>query len=376
LVADSSGDRLEETISFASLWSDMNDVFRIGDRYRDKGSPNVPADEFLRPIRGSLDAGIKNTGGIRDLSSDVADHPAALVLVSNDDGVSQHADPWQDLLATSLGRIDYWGDAKRGNPYDESAQNRKIKRAFDAAAKGNREEVPPVLVFRKPEPGVVTFCGLCVPDYFEVKQYTDDEGNRIPNYRFHFTVLNTATVAPTWLHDRVRSNSDERAPEVWREWVRTGEAKQWPTGEVVSDASGTRQRGGTIRQYEREEVTVSDQFRSEVLARYDHRCAMTSVAESSLLDLAHVVPRSEAPESAEDPENALVLNPLHHRAFDADLFTLDAERRIRANPSFDPGHPFLRETVVERQGEAVSMPEGADLGEEYLATRNAELGWL
>lgn len=372
----------------------MNDVFRIGERYRDKGSPNVPADEFLRPIRGSLDAGIKNTGGIRSLRSDVTDHPAALVLVSNDDGVSQHADPWQDLLATSMGRIDYWGDAKRGNPYDESVQNRKIKRAFDAAAKGNREEVPPVLVFRKPEPGVVTFCGLCVPDYFEVKQYTDDEENRIPNYRFHFTVLNTATVAPTWLHDRVRSNSDERAPEVWREWVRTGEVKKWPTGEVVTDASDghrggwtglrdgsrerdeTRRRGGTVRRYEREEVAVSDRFRREVLDSYGNQCAVTEIGEAALLDLAHVVPRSEAPESAEDPENALVLNPLHHRAFDADLFTLDAERRIRASPSFDPGHPFLRETVVERQGETVSVPEGARLGEEYLATRNSELGWL
>jgi len=366
----------------------VNEVFRIGERYRDKGSPNVPADEFLRPIRGSLDAGIKNTGGIRSLRSDVTDHPAALVLVSNDDGVSQHADPWQDLLATSLGRIDYWGDAKRGNPYDESAQNRKLKRAFDAAAKGNREEVPPVLVFRKPEPGVVAFCGLCVPDYFEVKRYTDGEGNRIPNYRFHFTILNTATVAPTWLHDRVRSNSDERAPAVWREWVRTGEVKQWPTGEVVSDASGTHRRDrtrprddiggrdGTVRRYEREEVAVSDRFRREVLDRYGNECVVTGIDEPPLLDLAHVVPRSEAPESAEDPENALVLNPLHHRAFDADLFTLDSERRIRASPSFDPGHRFLRETIVERQGEAVSVPESADLGEEYLAARNAELGWL
>ncbi|UPW02248.1 HNH endonuclease [Halorussus gelatinilyticus] len=354
----------------------MNDVFRIGEEYRDKGSPNVPDDEFLRPIRGSLDAGIKNTGGIRDLSSDVTDQPAALVVVSNDDGVSQHADPWRDLLATSLGRIDYWGDAKRGNPYDESPQNRKVKRAFDAAAKGNREEVPPVLVFRKPRPGVVEFCGLCVPDYFEVKQYTDGEGNRIPNYRFHFTVLNADTVAPTWLHDRVRSNSDERAPEVWREWVRTGDVKQWPTGEVVSDADGASQRDGTYRRYEREEVAVSARFRSEVLDRYGNRCVVTGIDEASLLDLAHVLPRSEAPESAEDPRNALVLNPLHHRAFDADLFTLDSERRVRVSPSFDPGHPFLRETVVERQGEAVSVPDGAGLGDEYLEARNAELGWL
>ncbi|MFC7081514.1 HNH endonuclease [Halorussus caseinilyticus] len=348
----------------------MKDLFRIGVEYRDKGSAKHPEDQFLNWIRGSLDTGIKNTGGIRELSSDVADDPAAIVLVSNDDGVSQHADPWRDALSTSRGRIDYWGDAKHGNPYDESHRNGKIKRAFDHAARGNRERVPPVLVFRKPRPGIVEFCGLCVPDYFEVKNYRDDDGNRIPNYLFHFTVLNADAVAPTWLHDRVRTNSDERAPSVWRDWVRTGEVRQWPTGEVVSDTGGTRRRD------ERERVTVSARFRSEVLDRYDHRCAMTDVREASLLDLAHVVPRSDSPESAEDPENALVLNALHHRAFDADLFTLDAERRIRVSPEFDPGHPFLRESVAERRGDRVSLPETARIGAEYLEERNAELGWL
>ncbi|WP_276299965.1 HNH endonuclease [Halorussus lipolyticus] len=354
----------------------MDGVFRIGEEYRDKGSPNHPKDQFLRWIRGSLDTGIKNTGGIRDLSSEVTDEPAALVVVSNDAGVSQHADPWQDALSTDTGRIDYWGDAKRGNPYDESHQNQKVKRAFDRAVTGNREEVPPVLVFQKPRSGIVQFRGLCVPDYFEVKSYRDGDGNRIPNYCFHFRVLNTPTVAPGWLHDRVERNSDERAPDVWNEWVRTGELKQWPTGEVVSESDEVTSAAGTRRRYEREVVTVSDQFRSEVFDRYRNRCAVTSIAQSDLLDLAHVVPRSERPEAAEDPENALVLNALHHRAFDADLFTLDSERRIRASPEFDPGHPFLRETIRERTGEQVSLPEDARLGAEYLERRNAELGWL
>lgn len=348
----------------------MNSVFRIGDEYRDKGSGKNPEDQFLRWIRGSLDIGIKNTGGIRDLSSNVTTHPAAIVVVSNDEGVSQHEDPWQDTLATAKGHIDYWGDAKKGNPYDESRQNEKIKRAFDQAAKGNRERVPPILVFRKPRSGIVQFCGLCVPDSVEVLAYRDESGNQTPNYLFHFTILNTDTVAPTWLHDRVRLNSDERAPEVWKDWVMTGETRQWPTGKIVNETEGR------YRRYERKEITVSPQFRSEVLERYQNQCAITGIDQPSLVDIAHVLPRSDHPEYAADPENVVVLNPLHHRAFDAGLFTLDSNCRIRASPSFDPGHPFLRESVVERQGKQIALPPNARIRDEYLEKRNSSLDWM
>jgi hypothetical protein len=172
----------------------MEKAFRIGERYNDSGSYKSADDQFLRWIRGPLDSGIKNTGGIRDLGADRSDTPAALVLVSNDSGVSQHEDPWEDTLAVDAGYISYWGDAKAGKPYDESTQNRKIKDAFDRVASGQREEVPPVLMFHKPEAGAVRFCGLCVPDYLEVRSYEDDSGARIPNYLFHFTILNTQSV--------------------------------------------------------------------------------------------------------------------------------------------------------------------------------------
>lgn len=172
----------------------MDKAFRIGHRYRDTGSFRNSEDQFLRWIRGPLDSGIKNTGGIRDLGSDHSDSPATLVLVSNDKGVSQHEDPWEDTLAVDSGYISYWGDAKANNPYDESEQNDKIKEVFDRRASGRREEVPPVLVFRKPERGVVEFCGLCVPDHLEIRSYRDDNGNQIANYQFHFSILNTPSV--------------------------------------------------------------------------------------------------------------------------------------------------------------------------------------
>lgn len=348
----------------------MNWSFSIGERYRDTGSFRKDEDQFLRWIRGPLDTGIKNVGGIRDLGADRQETPAALILISNDKGVSQHEDPWEETLAVDSGYINYWGDAKASNRYDESSQNLKIKRAFDMHASGRREEVPPVLVFRKPEPGVVEFCGLCVPEHMEVRSYQDEAGTQIPNYLFHFSILNTQSINVGWLHERAQTNSDEQAPLTWRQWVTSGIAQTWPAGEQLDTTDGT------LRRYEQREVLVSDAFRDETLARYGHACSMTGIRAEPLLELAHVLPRSQHPELAEHPENVLILNTLHHRAFDANLFTVDTDHRIRASPSFEPGHPFLRETIVERQGERVSLPATATIRPTFLEELNAGLSWL
>jgi hypothetical protein len=348
----------------------MGVAFEVNERYRDTGSWRDSDDQFLRWIRGPLSAGIKNTGGIRDLSFEDDEETAALVLVSNDEGVSQHEDPWQDDLNVSSGHIEYWGDAKAGQPYDDSQQNEKIKRAFERAARGDRAAVPPVLVFRKPESGVVQFCGLCVPDTFEVGKYRDESGVQIPNYLFHFTVLNVRRVPVEWLHKRAKQHSDDQAPDEWTEWVEDGIVSRWPLGDRIEETTGHRRR------VEREEAVISGQFRDDTLDRYGRSCVVTGIGEVSVLDVAHVLPRSDHPDLVEDEENVLVMNALHHRAFDADLFTIDTESRLRTNPAFDPGHPILRETIVERAGQEVVLPPEAQIQTEYLMERNEALAWV
>lgn len=202
------------------------------------------------------------------------------MLVSNDSGISQHEDPWEDTLAVNAGYISYWGDAKADNPYDDSANNQKIKAAFDRAAAGKREDVPPILVFRKPESGVVEFCGLCIPDHFEVRSYQDASGTQIPNYLFHFSILNTQSVPVSWLHDRARMNNNDQSPDVWQSWVETSDVAQWPIGETLDQS-------GRVRRYETCKTTVSNAFRTEVFDRYGHACTITGIREEGLLDLTH-----------------------------------------------------------------------------------------
>lgn len=75
-------------------------------------------------------------------------------------------------------------------------------------------------------------------------------------------------------------------------------------------------------------------------------------------------------------KNVLVMNVLHHRAFDAGLFTFDVDHRVRTSPSFDPGHPFLRESLIERQSKQIELPHNVRIGDKYLEKRNSDLGWL
>jgi hypothetical protein len=56
----------------------MGVAFEVNGRYRDTGSWREANDQFLRWIRGPLSAGIKNTGGIRDLSFEDDKETAAL----------------------------------------------------------------------------------------------------------------------------------------------------------------------------------------------------------------------------------------------------------------------------------------------------------
>ena len=103
---------------------------------------------------------------------------------------------------------------------------------------------------------------------------------------------------------------------------------------------------------------------------------MTGIRETEFLDLAHILPRSQHPDLAGHPENVLVLNSLHHRAFDAALFTIDSDYRIRTSPSLDPAHPFLRETIVERAGEQLTFPVTVQLRPSFLDKLNTGLSWL
>ena len=115
-------------------------------------------------------------------------------------------------------------------------------------------------------------------------------------------------------------------------------------------------------------------FRDAVLARYDTRCPVSGVDQARLLDVAHVLSWSDHESLRTDPGNVVALDKTHHAAFDAGLYTLDGDFRLRVSPGFETDSDLLRQTLVERDGERVGVPDDA-LDPAHLQQRNQSLDW-
>lgn len=147
-------------------------------------------------------------------------------------------------------------------------------------------------------------------------------------------------------------------------------------GEAVS-AGQPRSSDTSGRTYDTQssQVAVSQEFRDLVFDQYNGQCLMTEIDHPTLLTLAHVLPRSDYVEYAEDPTNAFVLNWTHHMAFDAGLFTFDADLRLRVNPDFTPRDPWLRQTLLDCDGDEIQLPPNAEIASSHIKERNQLLDW-
>lgn len=116
-------------------------------------------------------------------------------------------------------------------------------------------------------------------------------------------------------------------------------------------------------------------FRAAVLSWYDSRCLVSGVDHEGLLDVAHILPWSDHPDHRTDPANVLVLDKTHHEAFDRGLFTFDAEFRLQVASDFATDSDLLQQTLVERDGERVDLPDSWQPESEYVQKHNETLGW-
>lgn len=184
------------------------------------------------PIAKLLPVG--NAGGFRFLGRPTADTVRCLVLYTSGN------DPdWPDRLDTSQGTFTYYGDNKRPGA-DLHATPRKGNLALSvmfsrALAEDERSRVPPTLLFSKGEAGAdVRFRGLLVPgsvavpvDEQLVAIWRSVGDQRFQNYRASFSVLDVRTVDRGWLDQIVAGDPmGDKAPSVWRKWVRTGVAER------------------------------------------------------------------------------------------------------------------------------------------------------
>ena len=87
-------------------------------------------------------------------------------------------------------------------------------------------------------------------------------------------------------------------------------------------------------------------FRNALLENYEPRCCVSGLAIAQLLVASHIKPWSEADPATErlTPENGLLLDALHDRAFDKGLMTIDYDLHVvisRKVPKDEAGQSLL-----------------------------------
>lgn len=167
--------------------------------------------------------------------------------------------------------------------------------------------------------------------------------------------------------------------EIWAEFFRDPEAfleaatsiiesqGEWPKPERSVEPAGV---------FEGEDVTRlvkvrknQSAFRAMVLSAYDSRCALTGIDAPKLLIASHIVPWRSNEKIRLDPRNGICLNPLHDRAFDAGLITLNDDLTVRCSPKLSV--PNDVRSLFE--GKAARPPEKFHPLPEYLEYHRDEI---
>ena len=120
---------------------------------------------------------------------------------------------------------------------------------------------------------------------------------------------------------------------------------------------------------------VDPEFRATVLTEYDHRCPISGVDHSELLDVAHVLSWSDHPQHRADMANVLPLSKTHHAAFDRGFFTLDEGYCLRVNPAFETESQLLQRTIIEQDGTQIQLADDS-VSASYLTEHNENLSWV
>jgi hypothetical protein len=204
----------------------MERCYEVGHTYIDRGGQSFPEDQLLRwlNIPGS---GIPNTPGIRHMKY-VNDRrfrlPAFVVLITHEKR-RRSANPWEDVVDLNTSTVYYWGDAKfdQSKGYRDFGGNKVLEAINAELLNPDRTHIPPILHFSKPAPGRAVFTGLCVLSRLELTWFVDDDLRPVQNYRAHLTILDTASVPVSWLHDRAlavdKTQMDQSAPDAWMAYL-------------------------------------------------------------------------------------------------------------------------------------------------------------
>jgi putative restriction endonuclease len=112
-------------------------------------------------------------------------------------------------------------------------------------------------------------------------------------------------------------------------------------------------------------------FRNTLLHNYGTKCCVTGIDVEPLLIASHIKPWSVSDPKTErlSPNNGLLLNALHDRAFDVGLITIDSKYRIHVSSKVkdtEASHTWLN----RYSGETIWVPDRFPPGLQFIEYHN------
>lgn len=135
---------------------------------------------------------------------------------------------------------------------------------------------------------------------------------------------------------------------------------------IGADLSEGRERKAIIS------ARVNQQFfRNTLLANYHSQCCLTGLSNPTLLVASHIKPWSVSDPRTERlaPDNGLLLNALHDKAFDQGLITLTKDLKIMVSSVVGHGAPE-DEFLWRYSGDRITLPKQSSPRPEFIEYHN------
>jgi len=188
------------------------------------------------------------------------------------------------------------------------------------------------------------------PEVIELAEYLGRSANsvamKLANYASLDETLDRKGLQGASKADRETWDEFFADPEAFLEIARSIRSAEgdWPTKDEGPEPTAFREGEEVLRTVKvRKNQAV---FRAMVLSAYEARCAITGIAQPSLLIASHIVPWRSNEKLRLDPRNGICLNSLHDKAFDAGLIAFENDLTV------------IRSSKLRLPNELISLFEG------------------
>lgn len=113
-------------------------------------------------------------------------------------------------------------------------------------------------------------------------------------------------------------------------------------------------------------------FRKIVLSNYNNCCCITGLSCPTLLVASHIIPWSKNERERLNPQNGLLLNSIHDKAFDQGLITINFNYEIILSEIIRklPKSKFIEDTFLSYENKSISLPDKYLPTEEFIKYHN------